>query len=75
MIHRQVRAGIAIVPGISTIRTAQKISCEIFRGDAADSGAILSQAVGTNDVYLKLEAERPTDSFKVRERFGRWRKE
>ena len=54
-----------IVPGISTIREAQKFLAEYFAPTRLIPALFLSQTTGKN-VYLKLEMELPTFSFKVR---------
>jgi threonine dehydratase len=61
-------AGLQIVPGISTIREAQKFLVKYFARTRLISVPFLSQATGKN-VYLKLETELPTGSFKVRGAF------
>jgi len=54
-----------IVPGISTIREAQKFLAKYFRPTRLIPALFLSHTTGKN-VYLKLETELPTFSFKVR---------
>lgn len=54
-----------IVPGISTIREAQKFLTKYFAPTRSIAAPFLSQKTGKN-VYLKLETELPTGSFKVR---------
>jgi threonine dehydratase len=54
-----------IVPGISTIREAQKFLAKYFAPTRLIPALFLSQTTGRN-VYLKLETELPTSSFKVR---------
>src|SRR5712664_3937955 len=61
-------AELQIVPGISTIRTAQKFLAKYFAATRLIPAPFLSHATGKN-VYLKLEAELPTGSFKVRGAF------
>src|SRR5216684_2228983 len=54
-----------IVPGISTIREAQKFLAKYLAATRLIPAPFLSQTVGKN-VYLKLETELPNGSFKVR---------
>jgi threonine dehydratase len=54
-----------ILPGISTIREAQKFLAKYFAPTRLIPALFLSQMTGRN-VYLKLETELPTSSFKVR---------
>src|SRR5260370_9319276 len=61
-------AGLQIVPGISTIRVAQEFLAKYFARTRLISAPFLNQATGKN-VYLKLETELPTGSFKVRGAF------
>ena len=61
-------AGLQISPGISTIREAQKYLAKYFAPTRLVAAPYLSAAAGKN-VYLKLEAELPTSSFKVRGAF------
>jgi threonine dehydratase len=61
-------AGLQISPGISTIREAQKYLAKYFAPTRLVAAPYLSAAVGKN-VYLKLETELPTSSFKVRGAF------
>ncbi len=61
-------AGLQIVPGISTIRIAQEFLAKYFARTRLISAPFLSQATGKS-VYLKLETELPTGSFKVRGAF------
>jgi threonine dehydratase len=61
-------AGLQIVPGISTIREAQKFLTKYFAATRLISAPFLSQVTGKS-VYLKLETELPTGSFKVRGAF------
>src|SRR5882762_659208 len=58
-------AGLQIVPGISTIREAQEFLAKYFAPTRLMAAPFLSQRTGKN-VYLKLETELPTGSFKVR---------
>ncbi len=62
------KAGLSIVPSISTIREAQGFLAKYFAPTRLIQAPFLSQAAGTN-VYLKLETELPTGSFKVRGAF------
>jgi len=57
-----------IVPGIATIRAAQKFLTKYFAPTRLIAAPFLSQKTGRN-VYLKLETELPTGSFKVRGAF------
>jgi threonine dehydratase len=61
-------AGLQISPGISTIREAQKYLAKYFAPTRLVAAPYLSAAAGKN-VYLKLETELPTGSFKVRGAF------
>jgi threonine dehydratase len=61
-------AGLQIVPSISTIREAQKFLAKYFAPTRLIEAPFLSQATGKG-VYLKLETELPTGSFKVRGAF------
>jgi threonine dehydratase len=61
-------AGLQIAPGISTIREAQKYLAKYFAPTRLVAAPYLSAAAGEN-VYLKLETELPTSSFKVRGAF------
>jgi threonine dehydratase len=54
-----------ILPGISAIREAQKFLAKYFAPTRLIPALFLSQTTGRN-VYLKLETELPTSSFKVR---------
>jgi threonine dehydratase len=54
-----------ILPGISTIGEAQKFLAKYFAPTRLIPALFLSQMTGRN-VYLKLETELPTSSFKVR---------
>lgn len=71
-------ARLRIVPGVSTIREAQKFLAKYFAPTRLIAAPFLSQRTGKN-VYLKLETELPTGSFKVRgavyalaQRMNRW---
>jgi threonine dehydratase len=61
-------ASLQIVPSISTIREAQKFLAKYFARTRLIAAPFLSKATGKN-VYLKLETELPTSSFKVRGAF------
>src|SRR5258708_1953940 len=61
-------AGLGIVPSIATIREAQRFLATYFAPTRLVAAPYLSAAAGTN-VYLKLETELPTGSFKVRGAF------
>jgi threonine dehydratase len=61
-------ARLGIVPSISTIREAQGFLAKYFVPTRLIAAPFLSQATGKN-VYLKLETELPTGSFKVRGAF------
>jgi threonine dehydratase len=61
-------AQLQIFPDISAIREAQKFLAKYFARTRLISAPFLSQATGKN-VYLKLETELPTGSFKVRGAF------
>jgi len=61
-------ARLQIVPSISTIREAQRFLAKYFAPTRLIHAPFLSQATG-KDVYLKLETELPTGSFKVRGAF------
>src|SRR5229473_7726084 len=61
-------AGLGIVPSIATIREAQRFLAKYFAPTRLVAAPFLSQAAGKN-VYLKLETELPTGSFKVRGAF------
>jgi threonine dehydratase len=54
-----------IVPSISTIREAQKFLAKYFAPTRLVAAPFLGRMAGRN-VYLKLETELPTGSFKVR---------
>src|SRR5260370_41166609 len=58
-------ARLEIVPSLSTIREAQGFLAEYFAPTRLVPAPFLSKATG-KDVYLKLETELPTGSFKVR---------
>jgi threonine dehydratase len=58
-------ASLQIVPSIATIREAQEFLAKYFAPTRLIAAPFLSQAAGRN-VYLKLETELPTASFKVR---------
>jgi len=57
-----------IIPHISAIREAQRFLTKYFAPTRLIAAPFLSQATGRN-VYLKLETELPTGSFKVRGAF------
>ncbi len=57
-----------IVPSIATIREAQRFLAKYFAQTRLIAAPFLSQKTGKN-VYLKLETELPTGSFKVRGAF------
>jgi threonine dehydratase len=61
-------AGLQIVPSISTIREARRFLTRYFAPTRLIAAPFLSAAAGRN-VYLKLETELPTGSFKVRGAF------
>src|SRR5712664_4349190 len=61
-------AGLQIVPSISTIREARKFLARYFAPTRLIPAPFLKQTTGRN-VYLKVEAELPTGSFKVRGAF------
>jgi threonine dehydratase len=61
-------AGLGIVPSIATIREAQRFLAKYFAPTRLVAAPYLSAATGRN-VYLKLETELPTGSFKVRGAF------
>jgi threonine dehydratase len=60
--------GLSIVPNISTIREAQRFLAKYFARTRLIPAAFLGQKTGKN-VYLKLETELPTGTFKVRGAF------
>ena len=57
-----------IIPNISTIREVQSFLAKYFAPTRLIPAAFLTQKTGKN-VYLKLETELPTGSFKVRGAF------
>src|SRR5436309_7517851 len=57
-----------IIPNIITIREAQRFLAKYFAPTRLIAAPFLSQVTG-NGVYLKLETELPTGSFKVRGAF------
>jgi threonine dehydratase len=61
-------AGLQVLPAISTIREAQKYLAKYFAPTRLITAPFLSAAAGRK-VYLKLETELPTSSFKVRGAF------
>jgi threonine dehydratase len=61
-------AGLQIVPSISTIREARKFLARYFAPTRLILAPFLSQTAGKL-VYLKLETELPTSTFKVRGAF------
>jgi threonine dehydratase len=61
-------AGPQIIPSIATIREAQKFLAKYFAPTRMIAAPFLSQATGKK-VFLKLETELPTSSFKVRGAF------
>ncbi len=61
-------ARLEIVPSLSTIREAQKFLAKYFAPTRLIHAPFLSKATGKG-VYLKLEMELPTGSFKVRGAF------
>ena len=61
-------AGGEILPGISTIREAQEFLAKYFVRTRLVAAPFLGRKTGKN-VYLKLETELPTGSFKVRGAF------
>jgi threonine dehydratase len=61
-------ARLGIVPTISTIREAQEFLAKYFAPTRLIAAPFLSQATGKN-IYLKLEIELPTGTFKVRGAF------
>ena len=61
-------AGLQIVPSMATIREAQKFLGKYFAPTRLIAAPFLSAAAGRS-VYLKLETELPTSSFKVRGAF------
>ena len=63
-----VGAKVQIQPSISTIREAQKFLAKYFAPTRLIAAPFLSQRMG-RDVFLKLETDLPTGSFKVRGAF------
>jgi threonine dehydratase len=61
-------AGVQIQPSLSTIREAQKYLAKYFAPTRLIGAPFLSRSTGKR-VYLKLETELPTGSFKVRGAF------
>lgn len=61
-------AGAQVQPSLATIREAQKFLAKYFAPTRLTAAPFLSQGIGKN-VYLKLETEMPTGSFKVRGAF------
>src|SRR5260370_16343496 len=61
-------ARLQIVPSISTIREARKFLARYFAPTRLIPAPFLSQTAGKL-VYLKLETELPTSTFKVRGAF------
>jgi threonine dehydratase len=61
-------AGVQIQPSLSTIREAQKYLAKYFARTRLIGAPFLSLSTGKR-VYLKLETELPTGSFKVRGAF------
>src|SRR5258707_8989205 len=57
--------GLQIVPSISTIRESQEFLAKYFAPTRLIAAPFLSKTTGKG-VYLKLEMELPTASFKVR---------
>jgi threonine dehydratase len=64
----KAEAGVQIQPSISTIREAQGFLAKYFAPTRLIAAPFLSRTTGKN-VYLKLETELPTESFKVRGAF------
>ncbi len=60
--------GLQIQPGLSTIREAQRFLAKYFAPTRLIAAPFLSQSTGKK-VFLKLETELPTGSFKVRGAF------
>ena len=58
-------ASLQIIPSISTIREARRFLAQYFAPTRLIAAPFLSQLTGRN-VYLKLETELPTGTFKVR---------
>jgi threonine dehydratase len=63
-----VEASAQVQPSLLTIREAQKFLAKYFAPTRLIAAPFLSQRTGKN-VYLKLETELPTGSFKVRGAF------
>lgn len=63
-----VGAGAQVQPSLATIREAQEFLAKYFAPTRLVAAPFLSQRTGKN-VYLKLETELPTGSFKVRGAF------
>ncbi len=61
-------ASVQIQPSLATVREAQKFLAQYFGPTRLIAAPFLSQRTGKN-VYLKLETELPTGSFKVRGAF------
>lgn len=61
-------ASVQVQPGLATVREAQKFLTLCFAPTRLIAAPFLSQKTGKN-VYLKLETELPTGSFKVRGAF------
>lgn len=61
-------ASLQIIPTISTIREARRFLAQYFAPTRLIAAPFLSQTTGRN-VYLKLETELPTGTFKVRGAF------
>lgn len=61
-------AGAQIQPSLATIREAQRFLAKYFAPTRLVAAPFLSQRTGKN-VYLKMETELPTGSFKVRGAF------
>jgi threonine dehydratase len=61
-------ASLQIIPSISTIREARRFLAQYFAPTRLIAAPFLSQLTGRN-VYLKLETELPTGTFKVRGAF------
>jgi len=61
-------ASLQIIPSISTIREARRFLAQYFAPTRLIAAPFLSQTAGRN-VYLKLETELPTGTFKVRGAF------
>ena len=61
-------ASLQIIPSISTIREARRFLAQYFAPTRLIAAPFLSQTTGRN-VYLKLETELPTGTFKVRGAF------